>query len=124
MRDEFDDPAGYLSYAPNGVVTAVLGSLNRPLFALDDPQDGTAAEYHSAARNMIAYAGRYTFDATSSTMTHSIEVSLFPNWQGREQPRRVSLAGDRLTILASPRTRIDGRRFHSELTWERVPDQD
>jgi hypothetical protein len=28
-----------------------------------------------------------------ATVTHDIDVSLFPNWQGRDQVRRVSIEG-------------------------------
>jgi len=31
-----------------------------------------------------------------------VELSLFPNWVGSDQQQRVELAGDRLTLSASP----------------------
>lgn len=119
-RDEFGLPAdGYLVYTPDGVVTAVLGSMTRAPFAASDPAAGTSTEY-GAARHMIAYAGRWTFDARASAMTHHVDVSLFPNWQGQDQVRRVALEGDVLTITASPRVDGEGHPFHVELRWRRV----
>jgi len=119
-RPEFGTPAdGYLVYTPDGVVTATLGAMTRPPFAAADPAQGTGAEYESA-RHLIAYAGRWSFEPDTSVMTHHIEVSLYPNWQGQAQERRVALHGDLLTITASPRTDERGRTFHVELTWRRV----
>lgn len=120
QRDEFGLPAdGYLVYTPDGVVTAVLGSMTRPSFAGTDPAAGTAAEYGSA-RRLIAYAGRWTYDPDTSEMTHHVDVSLFPNWQGDAQVRHVALADGQLAVSASPRTDAHGRRFHVELRWERA----
>jgi hypothetical protein len=56
----------------------------------------------------------------TGTVTHHIDVSLFPNWQGHDQVRRVTIEGRRLSIIASDRTAADGRTFHSELTWLKV----
>jgi len=118
-RDEFGAGAdGYLVYTPDGVVTAVLGAMDRAAFAEPDPGQGTDEEYGSA-RRLIAYAGRWTLDAATSEMTHHVEVSLFPGWQGQAQVRRVALDGEDLTIVASPRIDGRGRRFHVELRWRR-----
>jgi hypothetical protein len=72
------------------------------------------------ARHFIAYAGPFTADAGHGTVTHHLDVSLFPNWQGHDQVRRVTIEGRRLSITASDRTAADGRTFHSEVTWLRV----
>jgi Lipocalin-like domain len=72
------------------------------------------------ARRFIAYAGPFSADAGNGTVTHHVDVSLFPNWQGRDQVRRVTIEGGRLGIIASDRTLADGRTFHSELIWLRV----
>ena len=69
---------------------------------------------------LIAYAGPFSADAGNGTVTHHVDVSLFPNWQGHDQVRRVTIEGGRLSISASDRTAADGRTFHSELTWLRV----
>ena len=70
------------------------------------------------AWRFIAYAGPFSADV--GTVIHHVHVSLFPNWQGHDQVRRVTIEGRRLSIIASDRTGTDGRTFHSELTWLRV----
>jgi Lipocalin-like domain len=120
-RDEFGpNPAGYLCYSPAGVVSATLGDSARPPVSAVDPQSGTDADYENMARHFIAYAGPFSVDVGNATVTHHVDVSLFPNWQGHDQVRRVAIEGGRLSIIASDRTSAEGRIFHSELIWLRV----
>jgi hypothetical protein len=72
------------------------------------------------ARRFVADAGPFSADVGNGTVTHHVDVSLFPNWQGRDQVRHVTIEGGRLSIIASDRTSADGRVFHSELTWLKV----
>jgi Lipocalin-like domain len=120
-RDEFGpNPHGYLCYNPAGIVSATLGDSTRQPVSAVDPQSGTDGDYERIARRFIAYAGPFSADVDNGTVTHHIDVSLFPNWQGEDQVRRVTIAGGRLSIVASDRTSADGRTFHSELVWLRV----
>jgi hypothetical protein len=50
---------------------------------------------------------------------HHVELSLFPNWVGSDQERWVELAGDRLTLSASPLL-LAGKQQVPRLVWERV----
>jgi lipocalin-like protein len=72
------------------------------------------------ARRSIAYAGPFSVDVGNGTVTHHVDVSLFPNWQGHDQVRRVTIESERLSNIASDRTSADSRTFHSELIWLRV----
>jgi hypothetical protein len=120
-HDEFGPNAhGYLSYTEAGTVSAVLGASDRPALAAADPQDATPDEYASSAQRFIAYAGSFTLNEATGEVQHSIDVSLFPNWEGHSQLRLLALDGDSLAIIASPRTTEDGRRFHARITWRRV----
>jgi hypothetical protein len=64
----------------------------------------------------VAYAGRYSFHG--DRVIHRVELSLFPNSVGSDQERWVELAGDRLTLSASPL--LAGRQQVPRLVWERV----
>lgn len=120
VLDEFGAHSdGYLCYTPDGTVSAVLGSSDRPPLDAPDPQAATADEYASAAQRFIAYAGRFTIESEDGLVTHHIDVSLFPNWEGQAQPRQLTMEDDRLVIVASERTAADGRPFHVELHWSR-----
>ena len=111
---------GYLIYTAEGTVSAVLGASDRPALAALDPQDATPDEYASSARTFVAYAGTYLLDEESGEVSHNIELSLYPNWQGQSQLRVLQLDGDTVNIVASPRIASDGRAFHSQLRWRRV----
>ena len=120
-RDEFGpNPEGYLCYNSGGIVSATLEDSARPSVSAADPQSGTADDYEKMARRFIAYAGTFSVDIGNETVTHHVDVSLFPNWRGDDQVRRISLEDGRLSIIASDRVSADGRTFHSELIWLRV----
>jgi hypothetical protein len=72
----------------------------------------------------VAYAGRSRL--LGDRVIHDVELSLFPNWVGRDQERSVELAGDRLTLSAGPLL-LAGKPQVPCLVWERVnpsPDPD
>ena len=110
------NPGGYLCYNPAGVVSAVLGDSARPPVSAGDPQSATDDD-EEMARRFIAYAGPFSVDVANGTVTHHVDVSPFPNWQGHDQVRRGTIERGRLSIIASDRTSADGRTFHSELIW-------
>jgi hypothetical protein len=65
-------------------------------------------------------AGPFSVDVGNRTVTHHVNVSLFPNWQGHHQVRRVTIEAGRLCIMASDRTSADGQM---ELRgWRRNPE--
>ena len=120
-RDEFGpNPEGYLCYHPAGIVSATLGDSARPPVPAGDPQSGTAEDYEKWPGTSSPTPGPFSADVGNGTVTHHVDVSLFPNWQGHDQVRRVTVEGGRLSIIASDRTAADGRTFHSELTWLKV----
>jgi Lipocalin-like domain len=75
-------------------MSAQLSKPDRPNFASGDWFTGTAEDYQSEASSYIAYSGPFHVDQTNQTLTHSMFVSLFPDWTGQTQPRRVKLDGD------------------------------
>lgn len=120
-RPQFGSEAsGYLSYSSNGIVTAVLGSLHRPAGNAADPQGATDTEVVAMARDFIAYGGPFALDADTDTVTHHIDIALFPGWQGGDQVRHFTVDGTLLRGTTPPMASPDGRTFHVELTWARV----
>jgi hypothetical protein len=84
----------------------------RPIFRLAARQDGRLVLFEADA-----YGGRYSFHG--DRVIHHVELSLFPNWVGTDQQRWVELAGDRLTLSASPLL-LAGTQQVPRLVWERV----
>ena len=109
-------PVGLLAYAPDGTMLTAFGRAERERFATDDLTGGTVDERSEAFRSFIAYGGRYEMDG--STVIHTVEVSLFPNWIGTTQRRHweVDETGDRLTLVSPPIT-VGGQTRTQRLVW-------
>ena len=90
----------------------------RPPYADGDLQGGTA-DGAAAAGGYIAYSGPFQV-ADDGTLTHEMDVSLFPNWIGSVQQRAVRLDGDRLQLGTAAPVRIDGREVDAVLLWVRA----
>jgi len=118
------DARGYLLYTGDGRFSVTISRVDRAAFAAGDLLGGTTEEQARAVEGFVAYAGRYSFQG--DRVLHHVELSLFPNWVGSDQQRWVELAGDRLTLSASPLL-LAGTQQVPRLVWERVdpsPDVD
>lgn len=73
----------------------------RPKFEKDDIYGGTPEEIKGAFENFDAYCGTYQVDAEQKTVTHKIEGSRFPNWEGTEQIRHYTFQNDTLILSAA-----------------------
>lgn len=113
-------PKGLLMYTPDGYVSAQLMHAKRELFAADDWFDGTAEGYREEATSYIAYSGQFNVDEQKQSLTHSMFVSLFPNWIGQTQSRAVRIEGDKLYLSTVAPIRSAGRTVNSYLCWTRV----
>ena len=111
------DPNGYVIYAADGRFSITISQRGRAGFAAGDLLSGTIEEKARAMEGFVAYAGRYSFDG--DRVIHHVELSLFPNWVGSDQQRWVELAGDRLTLSASPLL-LAGKQQVPRLVWQRV----
>ena len=77
--------------------------------------DGISVEERAAAaEGVVAYMGRY--DVKDDTVRHTIDAAINPNLVGTTQVRRVTLAGDDLTLSALP---DEGGNFF-RIRWRRA----
>ena len=110
-------PLGFLTYMPDGRMSAILCDSSRP--KPSDLAKVTDEERLKLYRTMNAYAG--TFALVGSTVTHHIEISLNGTWTGTDQVRQLTLEGDTLIIRLGPQPRnTDGKVAVNELKWVRV----
>lgn len=114
------NPQGIIMYTPDGYMSAQLARPDRPNFPSGDWFAGTAEDYTSEASSYIAYTGPFHVDEETQTLTHSMFISLFPNWTGQTQPRAVSLEGDTLHLGTVSPIQSSGRTVNSHLTWRRA----
>lgn len=113
------DPIGMLMYERSGYMSVVLMRRGRPPFKAADPLGGSPEEIRAAFEGCDAYCARYTLDTSQRTVTHHLIASRFPNWEGSEQIRSVSLSEDRLDLSAPP-IMVRGMEWTFCLKWERV----
>ena len=110
-------PMGFLTYTPNGRMSAILCDSSRP--KPTDLAKVTDGERLKLYRTMNAYAG--TFTLVGSTVTHHVEISLNGTWTGTDQVRHLTLDGDTLVIrLDAQQRNVDGKVAINELKWVKV----
>ncbi len=112
-----EHPNGYLSYAADGRMYAIITWDNRAY-----PRDvvPTNEERIKLYGTMISYAGTYTMDADK--VIHHVDISWNQIWTGTDQIRFYKLDGNILTITSAPnRNPVDGRAGRSILVWEKIP---
>lgn len=90
------NPRGLASFDGNGRYILLTTRPGQPKFASNNRMEGTPEEYKAVVQGSIAHFGRYTVNEAEKTITFHIEASTFPNWNGVEQKRPVTLTGDEL----------------------------
>jgi hypothetical protein len=100
-------------------MSAQLGRGNRRPLASARLEDAAADELARAAVGYLAYGGPFEV-VDPTTVEHHVTTSLFPNWVGRSQVRKVSFAGSFLRLALATPTRLWGAERTAELTWSRL----
>jgi Lipocalin-like domain len=88
-------PDGMLIFDVGGQYSLQLCDSNRLKFAAKDRSKGTPDENQSAVSGCNPHWGRYSVEG--KTIIFKIDHALFKNWEGTEQKRLFTLAGDELT---------------------------
>ena len=87
-------PKGFIVFDGNGRFAFLLTSSGRPKFAVNNREQGTADEYKAAMQGSIAYSG--TYSVSGQTLVFDIEASTFPNSEGTQQKRTITLTENEL----------------------------
>ena len=113
-------PEGILVYTQGGTMITTIARSDRTPIASPDPLcGGSLPERAATAETFIAYSGRFSYDGTD--VTHTVEMSLYPNWVGTRQVRHVRLSADGDTLeLSTDPFQLGGRRSVQRLTWVRA----
>jgi hypothetical protein len=110
--------ASQIMYSPDGYMCVVNTPKNRKpvseTVARMDLDAATPAERAEAALGVVAYAGR--FEVSGEEVRHTLFSAVNPNRIGTTQVRRITLAGDDLTLSAPPDAKGDSFRIH----WRRA----
>jgi hypothetical protein len=110
------NPRGVFVLDANGnFALTILGEARRK-FASNNRLNGTPDEYKASVQGSIAYFGTYTVDESDHTLNFHIERCTFPNWDGTEQKRLVTVTGDEMKYT---NTAASGGG-KAELVWKRT----
>ena len=115
-----EEPQGIIMYTPDGYMSAQLMHPGSPKFASGDWFRGSDKEIKEEALGYFAYSGPFHTDEEKQTLTHSIFVSLFPNWHGQTQPRVVKIEGDMLHLSSAAPIMSGGKKTKSHLLSRRA----
>ncbi len=115
-----EEPKGIILYTPDGFMSAQLARPRRKPFASGDWFEASDAEFREQATSYIAYTGPFHVDEETQQLTHSMFISLFPNWTGQTQPRIVRQQGDRLFLSSANPISTSGKIVTSHLEWRRA----
>lgn len=109
-------PAGYLNYAPDGRMMAIIARGDRAKPTRPHP---TAAEAEALFRSVLSYAGTYAI--SGDEVTHHVDVSWNEAWTGTRQTRIFRLDGERLRLSTPPSPDpLDGKMSVRTMVWERM----
>jgi len=112
-------PYGLIVYTPQGYMSAQLGRGDRPPLRSARLEDAAADDLARATIGYIAYGGPFAVVAPT-IVEHHVTTSLFPNWIGRAQMRKVCFDGPFLRLGVATPTRLWGADRTAELTWRRL----
>ena len=110
------DVRGYIIYSQDGYMSVAFMSAGRANCKSEDVRASSVEEKVSAIDTYFSYCGKY--ELRGDKVVHHIEVSVFPNWTGRDQERIYRFEGDRL-ILSTPPLLIEGVEQTAHLSWKR-----
>lgn len=90
------NPHGLAMFDGTGRYMLLTARADLPKFASNNRAEGTPEDYKAVVQGSIAHFGRYTVNEADKTITFHIDTSSFPNWNGAEQKRPITLTGDEL----------------------------
>jgi hypothetical protein len=88
-------PGGYLSFGADGRFLWLITRPYRAKFASGRRDQGSPEENKATVQGSLAYGGTYA--VSNDTLIMKIEASTYPNEEGAEQRRTITLNGGELT---------------------------
>jgi len=109
------NPKGLMVLTPDGRFIYLMMRASLPKFAANNRMKGTAEENQAVIQGSHATFGKYTV-ASDKTVNFHIEGSTFPNWDGQDQKRVMTVSGDELKVT-NPHATMSGT---NHIIWKRA----
>ncbi len=119
-RPHGERPQGLILYSPSGHMSVQIMERERTPIATADWTALTPEEHAAEAETYFAYAGTFDVDEAAGTVTHHVDLALFPGWVGGSQVRAAELDGDRLVLSTPAPVLSGGRLVTTRVSWERA----
>jgi hypothetical protein len=98
------NPSGLVIFGNDGRYVSLVVRSDVPRFTSNSRTSGTAEENKAVVEGSIA-----TFDEREKTLILQIERSSFPNWNGTEHKRPITITGDELKYIVPTASSGKGR---------------
>lgn len=108
---------GFIRYLADGDMICMISRADRKRFEKGGQWNAPDEEKARAYDAMLSYAGRYQVDG--DLITHKVETSLFPNWIGGEQKRRLAVCADGTLALTARLEDGTPQARTARLVWRR-----
>jgi hypothetical protein len=113
------NPRGSMLLTPDGRFSMTLLRASLPKFASNVRTKGTVEENQAVVHGSVAAIGTYTVTGDKEQILNlHIEGSTFPNWDGQDQKRPVTVTGDDMKII-NPAPSIGGGGKNIQV-WKRA----
>lgn len=113
------NPRGSMLLTPDGRFTMILMQASLPKFLTNVRTKGTAEEKQAVVQGSVAAFGTYAITGDKEqTLNLHIEGSTYPNWDGQDQKRPMSVSGDELKVI-NPTPSIGGTGKNYQI-WKRA----
>lgn len=93
------NPKGIATWDANGNFIHVLFRADLPKVASNNRMAPTPEEGKALAAGMLVTFGKYSISDADGSVTMKIEASSFPNWNGAEQKRTITVTGDEMRVI-------------------------
>jgi hypothetical protein len=91
-----ENPRGIVMFDAKGNYALQIARVGMPKFAADIRTQGTADENRVVVQGTIAHFGTYKVDEKRRVLIFHVVGSSYPNWEGNDQARPLTVTGDRL----------------------------
>jgi hypothetical protein len=109
------NPKGLAFFDQGGRFSQVMMRPDLPKIASNNAMTATDAENRAIIEGSTAFFGTWSVDEATGTLLNRIEGATFPNWNGTELKRTLSISGDEMKQCVA--SQIGGT---SCATWRRV----
>lgn len=92
------NPKGIGIFDQNGRFSMIMLRSDLPKVASNNAMTGTPEENKAIIHGSTAFFGSWSVDEATSTMLNRVDGSTFPNWDGTELKRSLTISGDDMKI--------------------------